>query len=72
MMDPNAILDILKPVDLSCCTTYCGDLARTIPDSINFKRKELHYTASGMRAVFACGIDGREYEVLITPLRKPA
>jgi hypothetical protein len=66
----NDIIGILKPVSLSCCTTYCSELARSIPDSANFKRKELHYTASGMRAVYACGIDGGDYEILITPLKR--
>ena len=68
-MDSKDLFNLLKPVDLTGCTTYCGELARTFPkQSENFVREDLHYTGDGMQIIYSCKIDGRKYSVLLKPI----
>jgi len=65
----SALLEaLLKPVDLTGLTTYCGELSRIIPkQSEHFTRTDSYYTAYGMEGIYHCNIDDRDYVVSIRP-----
>ena len=48
--------------------SHCLEVASAIRKLIG--AKEMHYTASGLRMVIPWS-DGRDYEVMITPVKEP-
>jgi hypothetical protein len=61
------------PQSIAAATTYCGQLQAEVlkEETPQFKRTGLHYVANGMVAEYLCKIDGRTYEVTITPVKLP-
>ena len=60
------LLEVIKPVDLSKCTTYCFELSRLMPvSSEHFEMIDLHYTTEGLQVTYLCDKDNRKYTVSI-------
>lgn len=50
-------------------TTHCWELNLELmkQESPHFKKVDTHYTANGLLSTYKCSIDGRTYNVHITP-----